>query len=133
AIDTGQSITLSANPSGGTTPYTYQWYSVASCLSGSLISGATSSTYIASPSATTTYSYTVTDSSQATPGASQCSMGDLVTLNPILVAGAITPPSPTLDNGQSITLTSHVTGSTPSLSSKCYCYGTYAPTIPSAT
>src|SRR5207247_2603788 len=48
-IDNRQSITLTANPSGGTTPYSYGWYSAAGCPSGSLISGASSSTYLASP------------------------------------------------------------------------------------
>ncbi|MFN4256964.1 MAG: FG-GAP-like repeat-containing protein, partial [Saprospiraceae bacterium] len=49
-ICTGGSSTLTATPSGGTTPYTYAW-------SG----GGTASTNTVSPTATTTYTVTVTD------------------------------------------------------------------------
>ena len=67
SIDSGQSVTLTANPSGGTSPYSYQWYSGTSstCSSGTAISGATSSTYTASPSSSTYYCYKVTDSSES--------------------------------------------------------------------
>ncbi|WMT49953.1 MAG: PKD domain-containing protein [Thermoplasmatales archaeon] len=53
--DTGKSITLTASVSGGTTPYSYQWYE-----DSNAVSGATSSTY--SPgtySASGTYNYYV--------------------------------------------------------------------------
>src|SRR5467141_2538846 len=132
-IDNGQSITLASAPSGGTTPYSYQWYSAASCPSGSLISGASSSTYSASPTSTTTYSYQVIDSSQGSPSSSQCSPGDLVTVSPPLAVGAITPTSPTIDNGQSITLTSHASGGTPSLSYQWYFDGACLTAISGAT
>ena len=116
-IDSGQSITLSANPSGGTTPYTYQWYTGASCTTP--ISGATGSTYSASPTSTTTYYYKVTDSSSGTPETA-CSSGDAVTVKPALSAGAITPTSPKFDTGQSITLTSHASGGTGTYSYQWY-------------
>src|SRR2546428_756428 len=132
-IDSGQSVTLTSNPSGGTSPYSYQWYAAASCTSGSLISGAISSAYTASPPSTTNYFYKVTDSSQGSPIASQCSPGDLVTVNPALVVGAITPSSPTIDSGQSITLTSHASGGTPSLSYQWYSDGTCTSVISGAT
>jgi sugar lactone lactonase YvrE len=107
AIDSGQSITLTANPSGGTAPFTYQWYTSPSCTNP--VSGATSSSYSASSAAT--YYVKVVDSSSV--GAeSACSSGDTLTIAPTLTAGAITPPSPNLDNGQSITLTAHVSGGT---------------------
>ncbi|MGA8302710.1 MAG: hypothetical protein WA691_05875 [Thermoplasmata archaeon] len=65
AIDHGQSIDLTANPSGGTTPYSYQWYSGSTAIGctglGAPISGATSSTYSASPTSSTFYCYVVTD------------------------------------------------------------------------
>ncbi len=132
-IDSGQSITLNANTSGGTIPYTYQWYSAASCLGGSLISGAVLVTLSTSPTSTTTYSYKVTDSSQGSPSASQCSRGDLVTVNPALVVGAITPSSPTIDGGQTITFTSHASGGTPSLSYQWYSDGACTTSISGAT
>ena len=133
AIDSGQSVTLTSNPSGGTPPYSYQWYSAASCPSTSLISGATFSTYSASPTSITTYSFRVADSSQGAPSASQCSPGDLVTVNPALVVGAITPSSPTIDSGQSTTLTSHASGGTPSLSYQWYSDGACVTAISGAT
>ncbi len=132
-IDSGQSVALISNPSGGTSPYSYQWYAAASCTSGSLISGAISSAYTASPPSTTNYFYKVTDSSQGSPSASQCSPGDLVTVNPALVVGAITPSNPTIDSGQSITLTSHTSGGTLSVSYQWYSDGSCTTAISGAT
>jgi len=80
-ISSGQSITLTANPSGGTPPYSYQWYSGTSsnCLNDAPISGATSSTYTASPTTSTYYCYKVTDSA-STPETNM-SASDLVTVS----------------------------------------------------
>ena len=91
-IDSGQSITLTANPSGGTTPYSYQWYSGTSstCSSDTAISGATSSTYSASPTSSTYYCYVVTDS--ATTPETNTSATNLITVNPALTA-TISPTS----------------------------------------
>ncbi len=81
SIDSGQSITLTANPSGGTTPYYYQWYTGAGCTSP--ISGAASSTYTTGPlTSDTTYYYEVTDS--AHPSVSACSAGTTVSVIPPL-------------------------------------------------
>src|SRR5205823_10653659 len=41
SIDAGESVTLSANASDGTTPYSYQWYSASGCTTGSLSPGPT--------------------------------------------------------------------------------------------
>ncbi|MGD0477191.1 MAG: hypothetical protein ABSB29_03360 [Nitrososphaerales archaeon] len=76
-ISSGDSVTLTANPAGGIPPYTsYQWYTGPGCTNP--ISNATSSTYDASPSVTTTYYYQVSDSNAATA----CSAGDTVTVTP---------------------------------------------------
>jgi hypothetical protein len=102
AIDEGQSVTLTANPSGGTSSYSYQWYAGAGCTGP--ISGATSSTYAASPTSITTYYYKVTDSVPA----SACSSGDTVAVNSplspasILVDGAASSTS--VDSMQTVTL-----------------------------
>jgi hypothetical protein len=56
SIDNGQSITLTANPTGGTTPYSYSWSDV-TCTEGQ-----TSQTCTTSPSSTTMATVQVTDS-----------------------------------------------------------------------
>jgi len=101
-VDNGQSITLTANPAGGTHSYSYQWYTGAGCASP--ISGAGSQTYNASPSSTMTYYYEVNDSTYLSVGA--CSAGDTVTVNPALATSPVIAVSPgTIDSGQSATLT----------------------------
>ena len=129
AIDSGQSITLTSHASGGTTPYSYQWYTGASCTSP--ISGATSSTYSPSPTTTTTYYYKVTDSAYSP--ASQCSAGDTVTVNAALSAGAITPSAPKIDSGQSITLTANPSGGTTPYSYQWYTGASCTTAISGAT
>ena len=114
-IDSGQSITLTANPAGGTTPYAYAWYTSSSCSGTSLGSAAT---YSASPTSTTTYYYKVTDS--ATTPETACSSGDTVTVKSALTAGAITPSSPKFDTSQTVTLTSAASGGTGTFSYQWY-------------
>ncbi len=128
----GAAITLTANPSGGTTPYSYQWYSGSSstCTSDTAISGATSSTYSASPVTNTYYCYKVTDSSP-TPQSGYSST-DLVTVNPALLAGSVTPSAPTLDQGQSVTLTANPSGGTTPYSYQWYSGSTIACTSDTA-
>src|SRR5207247_8826207 len=89
SINSGQTITLSANPSGGTTPYHYQWYSGGSsiCASDTALLG-TTQTQSVSPAVNTYYCYSVTDSA-FTP-LTQSSATDLVSTDPILTAGPIT-------------------------------------------
>ncbi|MCI4353380.1 MAG: hypothetical protein L3K14_08400, partial [Thermoplasmata archaeon] len=105
--DVGQTATLTSHPSLGTTPYSYQWYSSATgtgaCNAGTLISGATSSTYVAptGSAGTTYYCYQVTDS--ATTPTSAGSAWDLVTVNAALVASGVTPSLPKYDVGQTAT------------------------------
>ncbi len=62
----GGTVTLTANPSGGTAPYVYQWYSGASstCSADTAISGATSSTYVTGSA--DYYCYLIKDSSGTT-------------------------------------------------------------------
>jgi hypothetical protein len=108
--DSGQTITLAASVSGGTPSYSYQWYNDSSG-SGVAISGATYSTYSVSAGATGTFKYyvVVTDSA-TTPTSAQSSTGTY-TVNPALSV-SISPTSATYDSGQTMTLTSSVSGGT---------------------
>jgi len=60
-ISNGQSITLSVTANGGTTPYSYQWYTGTSGNKTQPISGATGSSYKATPSSRTSYWVLITD------------------------------------------------------------------------
>ena len=117
AIDAGQSITLTAVPSQGTSPYSYQWYKGSSCA-GSAISGAESPTYAPSPGSTTTYSVEVTDSSAGTPLATACH-NVIVTVNPVLSVTISLPPPP-IDSGQTVTLSAVPSPGTPPYSYQWY-------------
>ena len=91
-----------AVPPGGTMPsfsfgqpvatanaYIYSWYTISgttapTCISANLISGATSNTYLASPTTTNTYTYRVIDYA-STPN-TVCSAGDTVSIRTTLTA-----------------------------------------------
>src|SRR5207249_1507409 len=127
-IDSGQSINLTSHASGGTSPLSYRWYSDGTCSLA--IPGATSSFYVTSPSVATTYAYSVTDSAYSP--VSRCSPADTVTVSPDLAAGGITPFTPTIDNGQQITLAASPTGGTPPYSYHWYLDGTCTNSISGA-
>ena len=82
-IDVGESSILTANFSGGSPGFTYQWYSVdgvlpPTCNVANIIGGATSNTYTAFPITTTTYSVKVSDSASTSEG--WCSAPTLLTV-----------------------------------------------------
>jgi hypothetical protein len=114
-IDKGQSTTLTSHASNGQPTYTYQWYanygSSATCSgTGNAISGATSSTYLASPTTTNTYAYLVTDS--ATTHVSECSSGLTITVNPSVTVPTLTLSNSFIDQGQSILFTANIVSGT---------------------
>jgi len=106
-INSGKSITLTANPLGGTTPYTYQWYSgSSSTICTTQISGTTSTnTITVTPSSSTYYCYQVTDS--ASSPETVMSASDLVTVSS-------SSPSPQIIYSVPITITNSQTSPTPS-------------------
>lgn len=97
-----QSQTFTSTVSGGTLPYSYQWYK-----NGSVISGATSSSYSFSSSSVGTFliSAKVTDNVGITASSS---VTTVIVSNVLGVT--ISPASSTLDLGQSETFTSAVGG-----------------------
>jgi hypothetical protein len=129
SIDIGQSITLTANPSGGTGALGYQWFSGSSAVCASDVTAlGTAATQLVSPIVSTYYCYSVTDTSTDAPEVS--SSTDLVTVNPEMSAGAITPSSPSIDSGQSVTLTSNPSGGTTPYGYLWYTDGTCTTIVP---
>ncbi len=94
----GNSLTLTAGPSGGSSPYFIQWYQgqSASCTLNSPIFGATSLSITVAPSSSTEYCYSVGDTSQGLPANHMTSNVDLVTVSsspplPVITSFTIIP------------------------------------------
>ena len=100
SVPSGTSFTLTANVSGGTSPYTYQWYNATSGT-GIPIASATSSTYTATAgSAAGTFDYYVTVTDSESPPQTAQSPNSVVTVS--LPPSGITYYVPiTLTNSQS--------------------------------
>jgi hypothetical protein len=97
-IDSGQSDTLSATAADGTPGYTYQWYTGTAGDATNLISGATNSSYVTSPTTTTSYWVQVTDSANGTAGASVIDSGTAtITVNPAVGLAPSTLPADTVN------------------------------------
>ena len=109
SVVSGKSVSLTAVPSGGTSPYSYQWYTGLICASGSAISGQTSSTYTASPASTTAYSVRVTDSRAGASAGIACASTTVTVTAALVPTLALSPKG--MDAGQSTTVTANVTWS----------------------
>ena len=113
SIISGNSVVLTANPSGGTGTYTaYQWYSGSSATCSSDVTTlGTASTQSVSPTSNTYYCYQVTDSASGVATSST----DLVTVTsgatPTTTSVSCSPV--TVAAGASSSCTATVTGSAP--------------------
>lgn len=104
-VHVGQSVNFVSAISGGTSPYTHQWY-----LSNSPVASATSSSWTFTPSATGTYTVylRVTDTNNNAAQSQTAS----VTVKPAPFSVSISPLNSSILLGQSVTFTSTVNGGT---------------------
>jgi len=115
SILVGQSVTFTSTVSGGISPYNYQWY-----LNGSIVLGATSETWIVTPSTAGIYEIylNVTDSS----GNVAISATATISVAPQIIV-SISPMSMAVVVGEPITFTSTTTGGYPPYSYQWYLNG----------
>jgi outer membrane protein assembly factor BamB len=114
-LDVGQSQLFTSSVSGGATPYSYQWY-----LNDTLVIGATSPTWIFTP--TSVGSYVVYVNVTEAVGTVATSGNVLVTVDgPLSIS--ISPSSVTVDVGQSQLFTSSTSGGTSPFTYQWYANG----------
>ncbi len=109
SVVAGSSISLTAVPSGGVSPFSYQWYENTGCAGGNQISGQRAQVFATGVLASVgsdSYSVLVTDSSVGTPSQSFCA-STKVTVTPALVPTLALSPQG-LDVGQSAPVTATV-------------------------
>ena len=111
SVDSGQAALFTTNPTGGTAPYSYQWYSCtdSTCASASVISGATSSTYSLSTAITGTYYYqAIVADSASTPATATTNVATLSVDGAL--STTVTPSSVSVYTNQTANFTANPTG-----------------------
>ena len=131
-LDSGESAYVNLLWSGGTPPYTAKTYTSnsLSCSSSSTLlnTSTTSNTFLhlkVSPTATTSYCYTVTDSA-ANPvtGSNTAPQPAKIVVNPALASVTVSSSSSNINSGQQITLNASWIGGTPPFAAYLYESGT---------
>jgi outer membrane protein assembly factor BamB len=126
-MDVGQSKLFTSAVTGGTGPYSYQWY-----LDDSSVSGATSTAWTYTPSAAGSHTvYVIMTDSATIPVAAQSNTAN-VTVN-AMPSVTIAPTSLILDVGQSKLFTSNVTAGTSPYLYQWYLDGSPVPSATGAT
>lgn len=116
-IDMGQTAQISSSANGGGGTYAYQWY-----VNQNQVSGAISSTYVFSPTATGTYSIKVIASDALNPSNQASSAPITITVNS-QPSVSISPVTSVTDVGQQIQFTSTASGGTGSYTYQWYSNG----------
>ena len=101
--DVGNSVTFTASPSGGSGSYGYQWY-----ISGASVSGANSSSFQHSFSATGSYNVSV-QVTDGTGNQASSSLSEIVNADPAVSIASSQNPT---DVGNQVTFTAGVSGGT---------------------
>ncbi len=118
----GQSYTISvATPTTGTSPYTYAWAVNAGSSCPGFSNPGSSNSFTYTPSGTSSnceFAVTVNDS--ATEPESYASNTPEITISSSLAANSISPTYPTVNEGQSVTLTAGASGGAPAYSFEWY-------------
>lgn len=103
AVISGNTITLSAETTGGVSPLFYQWYTSSGCTQGNEISGQKSQTYdTGALKAAASFSVLVTDSSQGTPAQEHCASAKVSVVAVLVPKLSLSPEG--VDTGQSTTV-----------------------------
>jgi hypothetical protein len=116
-ITLGHSQMYTSSVSGGTSPYSYQWY-----LNGSAVSGATSSSWTFTPASTGTYEIYV-NITDAVGVIAHSTNAQLKVNPPPVVAVSISQSKSVIDVGQSVVFNSAVTGGMPPYTYQWYLNG----------
>ncbi|MGA3110999.1 MAG: hypothetical protein ABSE15_03095, partial [Candidatus Bathyarchaeia archaeon] len=119
-IDSGQAITLSSAVTGGTGSFSWQWYNSGGSISGASGTGATATHAFTAATIGIYVVFTDTGTGTATPTKTANSSPNVAVTVDSAPSISTQPSSATIDSGQSISLSSGVSGGTGTFTWQCY-------------